>query len=170
MTNIRASYDKPLTSEIRAVRGDSLSIPLTVVIPEGVTIRVQLRKGPESLDYYVLEVIDNHIIIPTEISSALVGLYQFDVEFTYQNNTVKTVQRAVINFEWDITRIYGDELPFETSDIERRKIVATEFNVRFPNNQLEKLLSSPSVNKIIVTTVEEFNALPEKEPKTLYLF
>lgn len=128
-----------INSKVKAYRGDTTNIPLLADIPDNVTTRIHLRQSSESPIFYALELVDTFIVLPSEISSSISGTYVLDVEVTDSNNVVTTIQRTEVVIISDITRTNGESGEVLPSDLERNKIIATEFWLRLPNNDIVKV-------------------------------
>jgi hypothetical protein len=138
---------KPFTA-VSAPRGDTLKIPLLVTIPTGTIVRIHLRQTAESQDFYNLSIEGGKIIIPAEIASACGGAWVLDVELTYADTTVETVQRANVYFFSDVTRAYSADYSL-MSDFERRVIIARELKFRREDGTLEEIPSVEEIESII---------------------
>jgi len=159
-----------IVSKIKTYRGDTAYIPLLVTIPEDVTVRVHLRQYAESDIFYALEITtlpsdDKVIVLTSDISGSISGHYELDVEFTDIEGVVSTVQHTDVDIISDITRTsgtIGETLP---SDLERNKIIATEFWLRLPNNNIVKVnldtatLGEMSANNVVFTATATIESI-----------
>ncbi len=133
---------------ITATRGDTVKIPVLVIIPEGVTIRIHLRQTAESDSFYNLSIVDGNVVIPEDISAACLGVWGFDIELTDGDTVVDTVQKCSITFEEDFSRTYGAEATEILSDLERKTVIAKEFKFRKLNGELESIASNEDMTAI----------------------
>jgi len=67
---------------VEAYRGDTIFIPIQKTLDIGATYDSQLRKNPNSVDFFTLEIVDNKVIIPSITSESLVDEYVLDVQET----------------------------------------------------------------------------------------
>jgi len=106
--SIRTNYGIDIlsiyTSEISAIRGDTILIPIMVEIKESSSYRAHLRQNPNDEEYFVLEVEEDIVVTPNQSELLTKGTWVAELEQLDAEGDVTTLQRTYIEISEDYTR------------------------------------------------------------------
>lgn len=126
------------TNNIQKYRGDTIEIPILQALNPLATYRCQLRKTPDSVEYLILSIVGNNIVILSAQSETLTeNTYLVEVEENLSGK-VTTIQRTTLIIKNDVTRTYGNEAPAWTTNqsVEVAEMITKNIWIRTTNGGL----------------------------------